>query len=67
MGILCASPWSGLFVFHTLITPNILLLSFSQRSLEGFSGSCGLLLAVAGLNMGETKLLSHLLVTSGFM
>lgn len=61
------NPWSGLFVFHTLVTPNFLWLYFIQRSLEGLSGSCSLLLAAPGLNMGGTKLLSHLLVTSGFM
>lgn len=66
VGILCGSPWSGLVVFHTLVTPNFLWLSFTQRSLEGLSGSCGLLLAVAGLNVREKKLLSHLLVTFGF-
>lgn len=55
----------GYLFFRTVVTPSILRLSFTQRSLEGLFGSCGLLLAVSGLNTGEMKLLSHLLVITG--
>lgn len=65
MGILCARPWSGYLFFHTVVTPGILWLLFTQKSLD-LSGSWGLLLAVAGLNMREMKSLFHLLVTTDF-
>lgn len=38
-----ASPWSGLFVFHRVVTPNVSWPSFSKRSLEGPLGSLHLL------------------------